>query len=160
MNVTQEIAIVPLVRDGDYNAGFTADSINMSNWEHCAILMAGDSSVATDSTMVVYAGTAAAGTDAAITAPYRWTSVAVGTTASDVWGDWETAAASFTLTAASLAAGYSLIVEFDTSAMNISGVQYQYVTPVVAATGAAGTVNMWAILTGPRIARDILDTVV
>lgn len=160
MNVTQEMAIVPLVRDGDYNAGFTADSIDMSKWNHCAILMAGDSSVATDSSMVIYAGTAAAGTDAAITAPYRWTAVAVGTTASDVWADWSTAAASFTLTAASLAAGYSLIVEFDASDLNISGTQYRYVTPVVASTGAAGTVNMWAILTEPRYAGNILATTV
>lgn len=160
MNVTQEIAIVPLVRDGDYNAGFTADSFNMANWNHCAILIAGDSSVATDSSMVIYGGTSAAATTAAVTAPYRWTSVAVGTTASDVWGDWETAAASFTLTAASLAAGYSLIIEFDAEQLNISGVQYQYVTPVVAATGSAGTVNMWAILTQPRVAKDILATVV
>jgi hypothetical protein len=160
MNVTQSIAIVPLVRDGDYNAGFTADSLDMAQWNHCAILMAGDSSVATDSSMVIYGGATAAATTAAITAPYRWTAVAVGTTASDVWADWQTAAASFTLTAASLAAGYSLIVEFDASALDISGTQYRYVTPVVASTGAAGTVNMWAILTEPRIQRDILDTVV
>lgn len=160
MNVTQKIAIVPLVRDGDYNAGFTADSVDLSNWNHCCILMAGDSSVATDSSMVVYAGATAAATTAAITAPYRWTAVAVGTTASDVWGAWQTAAASFTLTAASLAAGYTLAIEFDADAMNISGVDYRYVTPVVASTGAAGTVNMWAILTEPRVAKDILATTV
>ena len=160
MNVTQTIGIVPLVRDGDYNAGFTAESIDMANWNHCAILMAGDSSVATDSTMVINCATTNAGTTAVVTAPYRWTAVAVGTTASDVWSAWQTAAASFTLTAASLAAGYSLIIEFDASDLNVSGVQYRFVTPVVAATGAAGTVNMWAILTEPRVQKDILPTAV
>ncbi len=160
MNVTQSIAIIPLVRDGDYNAGFTAESIDMANWNHCAILMAGDSSVATDSTMVINTATTNAGTTAVVTAPYRWTAVAVGTTASDVWSAWQTAAASFILTAASLAAGYSLIIEFDASDLNVSGVQYRFVTPVVAATGSAGTVNMWAILTEPRVQKDILATAV
>jgi len=160
MNITQSIAIVSLVRDGDYNAGFTADSFDMSQWNHCAILMAGDSSVATDSTMIVYGGATAAAVTAAITAPFRWTAVATGTTASDVWGAWQTAVASFTLTAASLASGYSLIIEFDASDLNISGTQYRYVTPVIPASGSAGTVNMWAILTEPRVQKDILATTV
>jgi len=148
--------ILGLTVDGDWNAGFSSDSVDMSKYNHCCMIIMGDSSVAGNAVLTLYGGTAAGGTDAAATFTYRYASADVGSASSDVFGTAATSAA-LTSTATSMDSRVTLI-EFDASDLNISGTQYRYATLVVSDAGTAGTVDIVAILSEPRYSEAIMDT--
>lgn len=149
--------ILPLVKDGDWNAGFDTDSIDMSKYNHACILFYGDTSVAGNGILTLYGGASAGTKTAAVTFTYRYGSAAAGSASSDIFGTAATSAA-LTSSATNLAAGYLLLIEFDAQDMCVSGTQYRYATLNVDATGSAGTVTAVAILSEPRYMEAVMDT--
>ena len=153
---SQSHGIIPLVIDGSWSAGFTSDTINMANYNHCTIIMTGDSSVATNGVITVYASDADGDTDAAVTFTYRYAGGNVDATLSDVYTTPATSAA-LTATAADLD-DRTFIIEVDAEDMNVSGTQYNFLNVQVDSSGSAGTVTMVAILSEPRYQKDIMPT--
>ena len=153
--------ILGLTIDGNWNAGFDTDSIDMSKYNHACVIIWGDSSVATDDTIGVYGG-ASAGTKTALCRfDYRYGSAAVGSATSDVFGTVASVAAlaSLTMTAANIAAGKLLLIEFDAADLNPAGTQYRYATlQIGTGTGSGGTMSAVAILSEPRYMEAIMDT--
>ena len=150
--------IVPLVESatGDYNAGFTADSVDMSKYNHYTLIIIGDNAVAGNGVLTIYGGATDAATTAAATFTYRYSSGIIGAASSDVLGTAATSAA-LTITGTSLVSAI-LVCELDAEDLNISGTQYRYVTPVLSAAGTAGYVAMVAILSEPRYLEAVMDT--
>jgi len=153
---SQTHGIIGLAIDGAWNGGFTADSVNMAKYNHCTMLIMGDASLAGAAVLTLYGGTADAGTDAAATFTYRYSSADVGSASSDVYGAAATSAA-LTSTVTSMDSRVT-IIEFDAQDLNISGTQYQYATLVVSSAGSGGTCDIVAILSEPRYSEAIMDT--
>ena len=153
---SQSHGIIPLTIDGDWNAGFSSDSFDMSKYNHCTIVMIGDTSVAGNGIITVKAGLTDAAETASVTFGYRYAGGNVSAASSDVYDAVLTSAALTTL-ATSLDLR-TFIIEFDASDLNISGVQYRFVTVVVDATGSAGTVSLIAILSEPRYEKAVMST--
>lgn len=153
---SQSHGIMPLTIDGDWNNGFTSDTINMANYNHCTIIMIGDTSVGGNGIITVYASDADGDTDAAVTFTYRYAGGNVSAASSDVYGTPATSAALTTL-ATSLDLR-TFLIEVDAEDMNVSGTQYNFLNVVVDATGTGGTVTLVAILSEPRYAKDIMPT--
>ena len=148
--------ILGLTIDGDWNAGFSSDSIDMSKYNHACLIITGDSSVAGNGIITVYGGATAGAETAAITFTYRTSGANVGSASSDVFTAASTSAA-WTTTAATIASQVTLI-EFDAADLNVSDVQYRYATVVVDATGSAGTISIVAVLSEPRYSEAVMDT--
>ena len=148
--------ILGLTVDGDWNAGFSSDSIDMSKYNHACVIIIGDASVAGNAVITVYGGATAGAETAAITFSYRYAGGDVGSASSDVFGAVATSAA-LTTTATSMDSRCTLI-EFDAADLNVSGTQYRYVTVVVSAAGTAGTCSIVAILSEPRYLEAVMDT--
>ena len=148
--------ILGLTVDGDWNAGFSSDSIDMSKYNHACVIIIGDSSLAGAAVITVMAGATAAAETAAITFTYRYSGAAVGSASSDVFGAAATSS-SLTTTVASMDSQVTLI-EFDAADLNVSGTQYRYATVVVSAAGTAGTCDIVAILSEPRYMEAVMDT--
>ena len=155
---SQSHGIMPLVvsTSGGWNVGFTADSFDMSKYNHATIIIIGDSAVAGDGVLTIYGGATDAATTAAITFTYRYSGGICGAASSDVLGTVATSAA-LTTTGASITSAM-LICELDAQDLNVSGTTYRYVTPVVSAAGTAGYVTMVAILSEPRYEQAIMPT--
>lgn len=143
---------------GDYNAGFTGESVNMAKYNHYTLIVIGDSAVAGAGVLTIYGGATDAATTAAATFAYRYTTTDVGATSGDVFSAVATSSA-LTLTEAYIKSGM-YVCELDAADLNIAGVQYQWVTPVLSAAGTAGYVTMVAILSEPRYEEAIMDTAI
>jgi hypothetical protein len=148
--------IMPLTIDGDWNAGFSSDSFDMSKYNHATLLVIGDDSCAGNGIITIYGGAADAEETAAITFTYRYSSADVAVASSDIFGAAATSAA-LTTTVASIK-NQVTVIEFDAEDLYVSNVQYRYVTVVVDATGSAGTVSIIAILSEPRYSEAVMDT--
>ena len=148
--------ILGLTIDGDWNGGFSSDSIDMAKYNHACLIITGDSSVAGNGIITVYGGASAGAETAAITFTYRTSGANVGSASSDVFAAAATSAA-WTTTAATIASQVTLI-EFDAADLNVSGTQYRYATVVVDATGSAGTISIVAVLSEPRYLEAVMDT--
>lgn len=148
--------LVPLA--DNYNAGMTMDSINMAKYNHCTIIIEGSDTCAGAGVLTIYGATSDAGTDAAITFTYRYGSADAGSASADVLGTPATSAA-LTLTEASIKSGM-LVIEIDAQDLNISGTQYQYITPVLSAAGTAGIISAVAILSEPRYQTNVMPTAI
>ena len=148
--------IIPLTIDGDWNAGFSSDSFDMSKYNHATLVIIGDTSLAGNAVITVYGGATDAAETAAITFTYRYAGGNVAAASSDVYDAAATSAA-LTTTATSMDLRTTLI-EFDASDLWVSNVQYRYVTVVVSAAGTAGTCSIIAILSEPRYSEAIMDT--
>lgn len=157
---SQTHGILPLITNtlGDYNAGFSGDSINMALYHHVAIIIQGDNAVAGAGILTLMAGATDGTETAAMTFTYRYIIVDVKAVGADVLSAPATSAA-LSFTEAHLKNGM-YVIEFDDTDVDVAGVQYQYVTPVVDATGTAGYVNMVAILSEPRYARGIMPSAI
>ena len=153
---SQSHGIMGLAVDGDWNAGFSADSINMAKYNHCTILIIGDASLAGAAVITLMAGATDGAETAAMTFTYRYASGDIGSASSDVYGAAATSA-SLTTTVASMDSRCT-IIEFDAQDLVVAGVSYQYATLVVSAAGTAGTCDVVAILSEPRYAEAIMDT--
>jgi len=155
--------IVPmyLAATNSYNGGGTFDSINMSKYNHCTLIIYGDAAVAGDGVLTLYAAAAAAGTTATAGFTYRYGSAVTGSAGADVLGTASTvaAAATLTITGASLASAI-LVIEFEAADLCISGVQYKWATPTLDATGSAGMCSAIAILSEPRYSEAVMDTAI
>ena len=142
--------------DGDYNTGFTGDSVDMALYNHYTLIISGDDAIAGDGILKIHGATTDGGTTADVTFTYRYAASTHGTASSDVFGAPATSAA-LTITGTSLDDAI-LVCELDAEDLNISGVQYRYVTPVLDATGTAGYVAMIAILSEPRYEKQVMPT--
>jgi outer membrane usher protein FimD/PapC len=153
---SQSHAILGLTVDGDWNAGFSTDSMDTAKYNHWTILIMGDASLAGNAVLTLYGGAAAGDTTAAATFAYRYASGDVGSASSDVFGTVATSAA-LTTTATSMDSRVT-IIEFQASDLNISGTQYRYATLVVSSDGSAGTCDIIAIGSEPRYSGAIMPT--
>jgi len=148
--------ILGLTVDGDWNAGFDSDSIDMAKYNHACVIIIGDSSLAGNAVIKVYGGATAGTKTAAATFAYRYAGGNVGSASSDVFDAVETSAA-LTTTATSMDSRVTLI-EFEAADLNVSGTQYRYATVEVSAAGTAGTCDIVAILSEPRYLEAVMDT--
>lgn len=155
---SQSHGIVGLTIDGDWNAGFDADSVDMAKYNHCTILIMGDASLAGAAVLKVHGGATHGAKTADATFTYRYAAGDVGSTSSDVFGAAATSAA-LTSTVADMDSRV-MIIEFDAEDLNISNVQYRYATLNVSAAGSAGTCDIVAIMSEPRYSEAIMDTVI
>lgn len=157
---SQSHGIVPICASttGDYNAGLTMESINMAKYNHCTIIMYGDSAVAGNGVLTIYGGATDAAQTAAITFTYRYSAANELLTNSDVLGDPATSAA-LTITGTSFDLRL-LVIEIDAEDLNVSGIQYQFITPVLSAAGTAGYFTAIAILSEPRFAKAVMPSAV
>jgi hypothetical protein len=155
---SQSHGIAPLVNKGDYNAGFTADSVRLDKYNHCTLVITGDAAVAGTGLLIIYGAISEAGTTAAITFTYRYVSTDVASALADVLSTPATSAA-LTFTEAPLLSGM-YVIEFDAEDLNVAGVQYNWATPVFDAAGTAGYVNVLAILSEPRYAQAVMPTAI
>lgn len=148
--------ILGLTIDGDWNAGFDSDSIDMAKYNHACVIITGDSSLAGNAIIKVYGGATAGAKTGAITFAYRYAGGDVGSASSDVFDAVLTSAA-LTTTATSMDSRVTLI-EFEASDLNVSNTQYRYATVEVSAAGTAGTCSMVAILSQARYQEAVMDT--
>jgi len=157
---SQSHGIVPLIvsDNGSYNTGFSADTVNMSKYNHCTLIVIGDGAVAGAGGLTIMAGAADEAETAAITFTYRYTIVDVEAAGADVLSAPATSAG-IDFTEAYLKDGM-YIIEWDAEDMIVSGVTYQFATPVLDADGTAGYVTMVAILSEPRYEKNIMPTAV
>jgi hypothetical protein len=156
---SQSHGIVGLVAPtaDNYNAGGTWESFDMSNYNHCTIIILGSASVAGTGALTINCGLTVGATTAAVTFGYRYGGD-IASAASDTYGT-PASSAALTITEASMTSGV-LVVEFDASDLNVAGVQYRWVTPVLDAAGTAGIVGAVAILSEPRYSAAIMPTAV
>ena len=148
--------ILGLTVDGDWNAGFDSDSIDMAKYNHACVIIIGDSSLAGNAVIKVFGGATAGAKTGAATFTYRYAGGDVGSASSDVF-DAALTSAALTTTATSMDSRVTLI-EFDAADLNVSGTQYRYATVEVSAAGTAGTCDIVAILSEPRYSEAIMDT--
>jgi hypothetical protein len=156
---SQQNLIVPanIPVAASYDAGFTAESVNMAKYGHVTAIMMGDAACAGSGVVTVNAGTALAGADAQVTFTYRTIAAdTMAATLSDVLSTPATSA-SLALTEANILSGM-YVFEWDASDLNIAGVQYQYATLVLSAAGTAGFVTLVYILSEPRYEKNIMPT--
>lgn len=152
--------IVPMAIStvGDYNAGFSADSVNMARYNHACVVIIGDDAVAGAGILTVMAGATDGAETAAITFSYRHIVVDVGAALADQLSAPATSA-SLSLTEAYIKSGM-YVIEWEASDLLVSGTHYQYATPVLDATGTAGYVAMVAILSEPRYAKQVMPAAI
>jgi len=157
---SQSHGIVPIVQSttGDYNAGFSGDTIDMSKYNHCTLIVIGDNAIAGDGGLTIMAGATDEAETAAITYTYRYITVDIEAAGADVLSAPATSAGT-DFTEAYLKNGM-YVIEWDAEDMNVSGTQYRFATPVVDSDGTAGYVTMVAILSEPRYERDIMHTAI
>ncbi len=148
--------ILGLTVDGDWNAGFDSDSIDMSKYNHACIIIVGNATLAGNGVLTLYGGATAGAKTAAATFSYRYAAATIGSASSDVFGAAATSAA-LTSVGASITSAVMLI-EFEAADLNISGTQYRYATLNVSAAGSGGACNIVAIVSEPRYAEAVMDT--
>lgn len=150
--------IVGLTIDGDWSSGFDSDSVDMSKFNHCTMIIMGDSSVAGNAILTLYGGATHGAKTGAATFTYRYAAGDVGSASSDVFGTPATSAA-LTSTATSMDSRVT-IIEFDAEDLNVSGTQYQFATLNVGTDGSGGTVDIVAILSEPRYSKKVMPTAI
>ncbi len=157
---SQSHGLVPIVAPLalNYNTGMTMDSINMAKYNHCTIIILGSADVAGTGLLTIYGGATDAATTAAITFTYRYGAADVGAAGADTLGTPATSAA-LTLTEASVISGM-VVIEIDAEDLQISGTQYQFITPVLDAAGTAGIISAVAILSEPRFQQAVMPTAI
>ena len=149
-------AVIPVA--SSYNTGFTGESVNMGKYNHGTLILMGDAAIAGAGILTMMAGASNAAATAAITFTYRYCTTDIMSTTADVYST-PTTSAALTLTEAYMLSG-TYVIEWDTEDMNVSGVQYNWITPVLDATGTAGFVVGVMILSEPRYQQAIMPTAV
>jgi hypothetical protein len=149
--------IVPMVTAGDYGSGFSMETVRMSKYNHGTLIIYG-ASIVGNGKLTMMAGATDEAETAAITFTYRYASAATESASADVLGTAATSA-ELTITGASLTETL-LIVEWDAEDMVVSGITYDYMTPVLDASGTSGTVNAICILSEPRYAKAVMPTAI
>jgi len=128
----------------------------MNEYNHAAILISHSAAVTGNNVLYVYGGLTVGAKTAAATFEYRYGGAAEGSANADVLSAVATSAA-LTLTAATYQ-GRLLVLELDAEDLNISNVQYDWVTVNFDGTASVGTVSAFAVLSQPRYAQAINRT--
>lgn len=116
MRLSEEYKVVGLGTSADFNAGFTADSINMSKFHSAMfVLTFGAITGAGPFILTIKSGVSAGTQTTAETFAYRYGSAAMGSATADVYTGWATSS-SLSLVVATLTTR-CLIAEIEASAM-------------------------------------------
>ena len=142
----------------NYNAGASMDSINMAKYNHGTLIIVGDAAAAGAGVLTMMAGASNGTETAAITFTERHTTTDILSTTADVLSAAATSA-SLALTEAYIRSGM-YVIEWDAEDMVVSGVAYNWITPVLSAAGTAGMFTAIAIMSEPRYAEAIMDTAI
>ena len=134
------------------------DSINMALYDHVTILIIHSASVVADNILYAYGGATDGTKTVACTFHYRLGSAAPGSATADVLAA-DATSAGLTLTAATYQ-GKMLVLEIAADEMQVSGVQYQFLTINFDGTATTGTIAAFAILSKPRYARAVMPTAI
>ena len=155
---SQSHGIVPVIAPlaDNYNAGMSMDSINMAKYNHVTLIITGSASCTGAGVLTVMGGTADGVETAAITFTYRISSGDIGSASADVLTAAATSA-SLTFVEASIVSGM-YVIEWDAQDMVVSGVTYQFATPVLSAAGTAGIISAVAILSEARYEKAVMPT--
>jgi len=155
---SHDILYSTIIVADNYNAGVSMDSINMALYNHGTLILVGDVAAAGAGVVTLMAGATNAAETAAITFSYRYTLTDVASTTADVLSS-PVSAATCTLTEAYIRSGM-YVFEWDASDLLVSGVQYQWLTPVLSAAGTAGIITAIAIGSEPRYAKNVMPSAV
>jgi len=142
----------------NYNTGMTMDSVSMGKYGHGTLIIMGSADCAGAGILTMMAGATDAAVTAAITFTYRISSADVDSATADVYSA-PTTSAALTFVEASIVSGV-YVIEWDVEDMNVSGVQYTYMTPVLSDAGTAGIISAVIILSEPRYEKDIMPTAI
>jgi hypothetical protein len=153
-----DIVYATIIVADNYNAGVTMESVDMGKYNHGTLVMVGDVAAAGAGILTMMAGAADAAVTAAITFTYRIAAADVATATADTLGAPATSAA-LTLVEASIRSGM-YVIEWDVEDMNVAGVQYNWMTPVLSAAGTAGIITAIMILSEPRYAQEVMPTAI
>ena len=148
MKLAELYKFVPVLSDGDLNAGVNldTDSINMSNFHSCTFLVSLQTIGGADGHLYVYSGATDGACTSALTFKYAFGSAAQGTANCDVLGAESSTAGPLHLTNGTYD-NYMLIVEVNASDMDIAnGEKWLTMRIIDTDTGATGNVSVTAIL--------------
>ena len=155
---THAIIYGTIIVADNYNAGMSMDSINMALYNQCALILVGDVAVAGAGIVTLMAGLTNAAETAAITFSYRYTITDVASVTADVLSA-PVRAATCTLTEAYINSGM-YVFEWGAEDMQVAGVSYQWLTPVLSAAGTAGIITAVAIGSEARYAKNIMPSAI
>jgi hypothetical protein len=148
-----------IIAADNYNAGWTGDSVCMGKYNHGTMIIVGDAAVAGAGSLTMMAGAAAGNVTAAITFEYRSVTTDILSATADVLSAPGSTSAALALTEANILSGM-YVIEWDADDLNVSGTQYNWITPVLSAAGTAGIVTAIIILSEPRYSKAVMPTVV
>jgi hypothetical protein len=146
MNLAEQFKFVPVLSDGDLNAGVTldTDSINMKNYHHATFIVGLQSLAGASATLEVYSGATEGACTSARTVNYAFGGAAQGSANCDVLAAW-TSAASITLTNTTYD-NYMLIIEVPATATDLANKHNWLTLRFTDPGGATGNVQVHAIL--------------
>ena len=156
MRFPENFKVVPVLNDGDLNAGanLDTDSINMKNFHRATFIIGLQTVDTADVTLYAYSGADATTLTSALTFHYAFGSAAQGTALCDVLGADATSAA--LLIANATYDNYMLIVEVDAADMDIANSESWLALRFVCGA-ATGNVQIHAILE-PRYTGNVSGT--
>ncbi|OFV82498.1 MAG: hypothetical protein A2W26_10155 [Acidobacteria bacterium RBG_16_64_8] len=159
MKLAEELKIVPVLSDGDLNAGATldGDSINMKGQHHATFIVGLQALGVASSHVKVFSGVTDGVKTSPLTFHYAFGGAATGSALADVLAAWATSA-DLTLTHGTYD-NYMLIIEVDAADMDVNNdeewLTIEFSDPD---TGSTGNVQVHAILQ-PRYSGNRSQTV-
>jgi len=156
MRFPEEYKIVPVLNDGDLNAGanLDTDSINMKNYHRATFIIGIQVLDTADVTLYAYSGATDAAVDSALTFHYAFGGAAQASANCDVLAADATSAA--LVIANATYDNYMLIVEVDAADMDLANNE-EWLTLRFVCGAATGNVQIHAILT-PRYKHNLMGT--
>ncbi len=151
MMLSEQFKLVPVLSDGDLNAGATldTDSINMKGHHHATFIVGLQTLAGASSTLEVYSGASDGACTSALTVNYAFGGAAQGSANCDVLSAW-TSAAVITLTHGTYD-NYMLVIEVPATAMDLDNSEDWLTLRFTDPGGSTGNVQVHAILK-PRYA--------
>lgn len=147
MRLAEEKKIVPVLSDGDLNAGATldGDSINMKNFHHATFIVGLQTLAGASSHVKVFSGATDAAKTSALTFNYAFGGAAAAAASADVLAAWATSA-DLTLTHTTYD-NYMLVIEVDAADMDLAN-EEEWLTIEFSDpdTGSTGNVQVHAVL--------------
>ena len=145
--LAEEVKIVPILSDGDLNAGATlsCDSINMARYHTATFIVNLQTLGGAANYFLLYSGATDGALTSALTFNYAFGSAAQGSATADVLEGWSTSAN--LAVAHATYDNFMLVIEIDASAMDVANNE-NWLTLVNADTdtGATGNISVVAIL--------------
>jgi len=151
MMLAEQFKLVPVLSDGDLNAGVTldTDSINMKNYHHATFIIGLQTLAGASATLEAYSGATDGACTSALTVNSAFGSAAQGSANCDVLTAW-TSGSSVTLTHGTYD-NYMLVIEVPATAMDLDNGENWLTLRFTDPGGATGNVQVHAILK-PRYA--------